>query len=81
MGHNLVVSVFGKTDKAIIKGWYLGDSHHVEQIWANGRVLLDTQVQSLVDTMAAFSPPAAGQATLPSSCQVALTLVIASNWR
>ncbi|WP_431149420.1 putative Ig domain-containing protein [Acidovorax facilis] len=80
-GNNLEISVIGKTDKAIVKDWYLGDSRHVEQIWANGKVLLDTKVQSLVDAMAAFSPPAAGQTTLPSNYQSALSPVLAANWQ
>lgn len=80
-GNNLEVSVIGTSDKAIVKDWYLGDSRHVEQIWANGKVLTDTKVQALVDAMAAFSPPSAGQTTLSASYQTALNPVIAANWQ
>ena len=79
-GNNLEVSVIGTTDKAIIKDWYLGTAQHVEQIWADGKVLTDTKVQALVDAMAGFSPPPAGQTTLSSSYQTALNPVIAANW-
>jgi Ca2+-binding RTX toxin-like protein len=79
-GNNLEVSVIGTTDKAIIKDWYLGTAQHVEQIWANGKVLTDTKAQALVDAMAAFSPPSAGQTTLSASYQAALNPVIAANW-
>ena len=79
-GNNLEVSVIGTTDKAIIKDWYLGTAQHVEQIWADGKVLTDTKVQALVDAMAGFSPPPAGQTTLSASYQTALNPVIAANW-
>ncbi len=79
-GNNLEVSVIGTTDKAIIKDWYLGMAQHVEQIWADGKVLTDTKVQALVDAMAGFSPPPAGQTTLSASYQTALNPVIAANW-
>ena len=80
-GNNLEVSVIGTSDKAIVKDWYVGSSRRVEQIWANGKVLTDAKVQSLVDAMAAFSPPSAGQTTLPAGYQTALNPVIAANWQ
>ncbi|RQO81545.1 calcium-binding protein [Acidovorax sp. FJL06] len=80
-GNNLEVSVIGTGDKAIVKDWYVGSSRRVEQIWANGKVLTDAKVQSLVDAMAAFSPPSAGQTTLPAGYQTALNPVIVANWQ
>lgn len=79
-GNNLEVSVIGTSDKAIVKDWYLGAGRQVEQIWADGKVLTDSKVQALVDAMAAFAPPSAGQTTLPAAYQTALTPVIAANW-
>ncbi|ASI67944.1 hypothetical protein BA022_04735 [Diaphorobacter nitroreducens] len=78
--NNLEVSIIGTSDKAIVKDWYLGAGRHVEQIWADGKVLTDSKVQALVDAMAAFAPPSAGQTTLPAAYQAALTPVIAANW-
>lgn len=48
---------------------------------ANGQQLLETQVQNLVQAMAVFAPPAAGQTTLPESYSTALAPVIAANWQ
>ena len=48
---------------------------------SDGKVLLDSQVQNLVQAMAAFAPPAAGQTTLNASQQAALAPVIAANWQ
>ncbi|MEJ8849671.1 calcium-binding protein [Variovorax rhizosphaerae] len=80
-GNDLVVSVIGTEDKFTIRNWYAGNQYHVEQFrTSDGKVLLDSQVQNLVQAMAGFSPPAAGQTTLPASYQPALNPVIAANW-
>ena len=44
-------------------------------------MLTDANVQNLVQAMASFSPPAAGQTTLPSNYQTSLATVIAANWQ
>lgn len=81
-GNNLDISIIGTQDSITIKDWYSGSAYHVEQLTlANGEVLLDTQVQALVDAMASFAPPAAGQTTLPQNYQDALAGVIAVNWQ
>jgi len=48
---------------------------------SNGKTLLDSQVQNLVDAMASFSPPAAGQTTLLANYASSLNTVIATNWQ
>ncbi|MDR2876003.1 MAG: hypothetical protein LBV44_08780 [Methylobacillus sp.] len=81
-GNNLVVSIIGTTDSMTISNWYSGNAYHVEQFkTADGKVLADTQVQNLVQAMAAFAPPAAGQTTLPTNYQNSLETVIAANWQ
>ena len=80
VGNDLVVSVIGTTDKVTIKNWYVSSNNHVESITAGGKTLLDGNVNALVSAMSAFTPPAAGQTTLPTSYQTALNPVIAANW-
>ncbi len=46
---------------------------------ADGKTLLDSQVNNLVQAMSAFAPPAAGQSTLAGQYQTVLTSVIAAN--
>ena len=78
----LEVSLIGTGDKATIQNWYGGSQYHVEQFkTADGKTLLDSQVQNLVDAMAAFAPPAAGETTLPSNYAATLNPVIAANWQ
>lgn len=80
--NNLEVSIIGTTDKLIIKDWYVGSGNHVEQFkTADGRTLLDSQVQNLVNAMASFAPPAQGQTSLPSNYHASLDSVIAANWQ
>jgi Ca2+-binding RTX toxin-like protein len=77
----LEVSILGTTDKVTVSGWFLGSDHHVEMFrTADGKQLLDGQVQNLVQAMAAFAPPAIGQTTLPSAYQ-SLESVIATSWQ
>ena len=81
VGSSLEVSVIGSIDKFTVSNWYSGSAYHVEQFkTADGKMLLDSQVQALVSAMAAFTPPAAGQTTLPPDYQAALNPLIASSW-
>ncbi|AMM23268.1 calcium-binding protein [Variovorax sp. PAMC 28711] len=80
-GNDLEVSIIGTTDKMTVADWYLGSQYHVEQFkTSDGKTLLDSQVQNLVQAMAGFAPPAAGQTTLPANYQSSLSTVIAANW-
>ncbi len=82
VGSDLEFSIIGTTDKTTISNWYSASAYHVEQFkTADGKMLLDSQVDALVSAMAAFAPPAAGQTTLPADYQTALNPVIAANWR
>ncbi|MEF9387617.1 calcium-binding protein [Ralstonia solanacearum species complex bacterium KE056] len=79
---DLEVSVIGSSDKTTISNWYSGSAYHVDQFTtAAGKRLLDTQVDSLVQAMSSFNPPASGQSTLPQNYQDALGSVIAANWK
>jgi len=79
--NNLEVSIIGTTDKVTLQNWYSGSQYHVEQFKSSdGLTLLDSKVQDLVNAMAAFAPPAAGQTTLPTNYQTSLMPVIAANW-
>lgn len=81
-GNHLDVSVIGTADRVRITNWYVGAQHQVEVLeLADGRRLLSQQVDSLVQAMSAFSPPAAGQTTLPANYRGSLETVLAANWQ
>ena len=82
VGTNLEVSTIGTNDKIIVNGWYAAAGASIEQFrMADGRVLLGSQVQNLVQAMAGLTPPAAGQLTLPAGTAAILAPVLAQNWR
>lgn len=81
-GNDLEISVIGTADQITVKDWYLDNYHRIEIMKLNdGKQLLDENVQNLVQAMAGFSPPAAGQTTLPTGYQSSLNPVIAANWQ
>ncbi|WP_236598189.1 calcium-binding protein [Alicycliphilus denitrificans] len=81
VGSNLEVSIIGTLDKSTISNWYSGSEYHIEQFkTADGKLLLSSQMASLVDAMAAFAPPPAGETTLAANYQAALTPVLAAGW-
>jgi hypothetical protein len=60
---------------------YLGDQYHVEQFRTDsGSVLLDSEVETLVQAMAAYAPPGAGQTDLSASYAAALAPVMGATW-
>ena len=82
VGNNLEVDIIGTGDRLTLNSWYLGNQYHVEQFkTSDGRTLLDSQVQNLVNAMAAFAPPAFGQTSLSAAYAGQLTPVIATNWQ
>jgi hypothetical protein len=81
-GNNLVVSIIGTPDQFAIQDWYSGSSYRVEQFrTSTADMLLESQVQNLVDAMAAFAPPPPGQTTLLQEYASQLNPVIAANWQ
>ena len=81
VGSSLELSVIGTSDRFTINNWYSGTANRIESFkLADGQALLASQVQQLVDAMAAFAPPTAGQTTLPASYQTALNPLIAPSW-
>ena len=83
VGSNLEVSTIGTGDKITIGGWYSeGIAPRIQEFrTADGRVLLGSDVQNLVQAMAGLTPPPAGQLTLPVYEATVLAPVLAQNWR
>jgi len=80
-GIDLEVRIIGSNDRMLVQGWFKGTAYQVEQFKAgDGKTLLNTQVNNLVNAMAGFGSAAAGQ-TLPASYQAALSPTLAANWK
>ena len=80
-GHDLALTIMGGTDSLTIKDHYLDAAHRIEQFkLSDGRIMTHNQVDQLIAAMAQFTPPVAGQTTLPTEYKNALTPVIAASW-
>jgi Ca2+-binding RTX toxin-like protein len=80
-GNDLLVNIIGSIDQMKIEHWYDNASFQVESFkTADGKTLMADKVDALVNAMAAFSPPVAGQSTLSSNYQNALSPVLAASW-
>ena len=81
-GNNLDVSLIDGTERITISNWYSGSAYQLDQFKsADGKTLLDSQVQGLVDAMAAFGVPAGAEGNLTTAQRDELNLVIAANWQ
>lgn len=76
----LSISIIGTTDKVYLPNFPYHRSDLLDQVKAGGKTLTHDKIDQLVSAMAAFSPPALGQTTLPSNYQQALASVISSAW-
>ena len=67
-------------DKVRSITWYSKPNKRIEEIHAGGQVLLESEVQQLVDAMAAFGAPVNGEVNLTQAEQNQIDSVIASVW-
>ncbi|WP_275044113.1 calcium-binding protein, partial [Pseudomonas mediterranea] len=81
-GSNLEITVIGSSEKLTVSNWYQSSNYHVEALkTADGKVLLDSQVQSLVDTMASFGVAPGAETNLTNDQRTQLDAVLAANWK
>ncbi|MGH8658773.1 MAG: calcium-binding protein [Gammaproteobacteria bacterium] len=80
-GDDLSITVLGGPDGITIQKWYSGSEDRVEEFHTtDGSVLYESQVQQLVQAMAAFDPPAAGETELSPQMREQLDPVLAAAW-
>jgi hypothetical protein len=81
-GNNLVINLVGNNDSVTVNGWFASSYNHIEEIQlTDGSILYDTQVQQLVDAMAAFAPPVGAGAVVSQEAQDQLSPVLAATWQ
>jgi hypothetical protein len=80
-GNDLLVRLLASADTLTVEGWFTDASRRVEQFrLADGRQLLDTQVQALVSEMSKV-PVAASTSVLATSATYAnVKALVASSW-
>jgi hypothetical protein len=80
-GNDLVVSAIGQNQSETLSDWFSTANDPGNQLaTGDGYAIADAGVQQLVQAMAAFSPPGAGQTTLPQNVADSVTPVLAANW-
>jgi hypothetical protein len=81
VGSDLEVSIIGTSDRVTISNWYANGASRIEQFkLSDEQILVESMVHNLVQAMASFSPPPAGQTTLPPDYRDSLTPVLAASW-
>ncbi len=81
-GSNLEISLIGSADKTVISNWYSGANYRLDQVaTADGRVLMESQVQGLVDAMASFGLPPGGESNITAGQREQLDLIISAAWQ
>ena len=80
-GSNLDVSIIGTQDTLTVSDWFADESKRVAGFQtSNGEMLIEAHVNKLIEAMAAFQPPSAGNSSLPANYRDALAPVLAASW-
>ncbi|VFQ45403.1 calcium-binding protein [Desulfoluna butyratoxydans] len=80
-GDNLVIDVIGSEDQVVVSDWYDGDAAKLDDISTAGFALASENVATLVNAMAQFGAPPAGNASLPQAVRDELAPVLAVSWQ
>ncbi|PCI16309.1 MAG: hypothetical protein COB62_08085, partial [Piscirickettsiaceae bacterium] len=82
VGNDLLIDVFDDASQVRVGNWYSNDSNQLEEIMtATGDVLQNTQVDQLVQAMAAFTPSSSGELSLSAEERNQIDSVIVANWQ
>lgn len=78
---DLVMSIVGSPqDETILSQWYADASNQGYQIVTAGAVLSNDKIQALVDVMAGFAVPPAGERDLTGNIRAVVEQAIAATW-
>ncbi|MET1077467.1 MAG: calcium-binding protein, partial [Pseudomonas sp.] len=80
-GDDLVLDVRGSEDRIRVQDWYVSPAQQLDKVQAGSSALYASQVDVLVNAMAAFGAPAGGEINLTQTQRTQLNTVIAANWQ
>jgi Ca2+-binding RTX toxin-like protein len=82
-GADLEIGIMGTADTVVVQGWYSNAAGaRVEEIRTqSGETLLQSKVDNLVNAMASFAVPPAGQTELTRDQKTGLIPALASSWQ
>ena len=78
---DLVVRIIGTDDSVTIEDWYDGTDNRLDFELSDGSELEAENVRALVDAMAAFTPPGAGETEFTPAQHTTLDPIVAANWQ
>ncbi|WP_434634767.1 calcium-binding protein [Chromobacterium sp. CV08] len=79
---HLEISIIGTEDKVTVNNWFLDKAYQVERFeTSDGKILMSSQVQSLVDAMAGFSPSSDASEAMPAEFDVVQQSIVSSTWQ
>ncbi len=79
-GQDLQISVIGSKQEVTLHNWYADAPERPRDIMAGDHRLMGSNVEQLVQAMAAFAPAAPATMTFGAAEQQALQPVLAANW-
>ncbi len=81
-GRDLTVEVIGTDDRVTVDAWFGPQGETLDQVeLSSGEVLTASEVNNLVQAMAAFDPPGADETAIPEAYREQLQPVVASAWQ
>ncbi|WP_271273454.1 cadherin domain-containing protein [Aliamphritea hakodatensis] len=80
-GEDLRISVVGTDDQVTVDDWYTGSDAQLDQIETDAAVLRHSQVNQLVNAMAAFAAPEGDGGVIPQPVRDTLQPVLAASWK
>jgi Ca2+-binding RTX toxin-like protein len=80
-GNDLTITQAGSDERVTFAHWYDAPDNQVERIEAGGERLLNSQVDQLVEAMAAYDVPAGVGNVIPQDVTDSLQPVLAENWQ
>ena len=80
VGNDLQINVVGSDNKVTVDDWYLSANHKLDQIKTSSRTLLSSNVDKLVNAMAAYNVPTGAGSVVPQDAKDALKAVLAQVW-
>jgi len=81
-GQDLIVKIIGTDDQVLVQNWYEGKGYRIDEFHiADGRLLLEAEVNKMVHAMAAFAPQAGSESNLTSIPREQFDSIIAVHWQ
>ena len=79
---HLEISIIGTEDKVTVSNWFLDKAYQIERFKSSdGKTLMSSQVQSLVDAMAGFSPSNDASEAMPAEFYAVQETMVSSSWQ